>query len=222
MKDKRKRVDFNQVKFDVRYRVFNDSVVININNLLKQIAKREGISYNQIESLMFHGYIHRGKEISPNIFKVRFGTSATNIRTNIIDNKGKSKPILEVDGETIHRQKMTFDSVSPDRWSNESFLMYYDNVHTRYCGMGSVEAHLKSKSKTPAKKIKILLSKFQMLGLDKIDLKNYIEWVFSNKSKKFTLSLGFLVSDTCIQDWLNKREKVRGNEKKKRASSKWQ
>lgn len=209
-----KRINFNEEILKVRYRVFNGAIHINMNSLLKQIADKEKLEYIYNESLYFLSYINKGKEISNNIFKVRVGTDATNIRSNVVNKNSNSPAIL--DGEVIKNQKMAFDNAHPNRWSEDAYLYYFDNMYSRVYGVGSVEVFAGSKGfgiKTPKSKVKMLIGKFISMGFSRADIKEYVDWVFYNKSKGITISLGFLLSDHCIQEWLNNKKNIDGKKK---------
>lgn len=215
----RERIDFKSTSVDARYRIFNGSLQINLDSLIKQLANAENLGYTKNKHGMFFiAYVDdKNKCVSQSIFKVRSGTNATNIRTNIIPDKLKNKSIV-FDGEIIERQKMAFDNAHLDRWSEEAYLHYFDNIHSRTYGIASVEVFAGSKgigARTPKAKIKILLGKFLSLGFGRKDVKDYIDWMFRNKYKKYTISLGLLISDGCIQEWaINKKGNVNANKGK--------
>ena len=83
-----------------------------------------------------------------------------------------------------------------------------------------MEATQKSKSlKSPKSRIKYLINTFDSLGMGRKEVKEYIDWAFAKKSGRYTIGLGFLASDTCIQEWLNMKKK--GSDYEGRISSKW-
>lgn len=209
-----KRIDYRKIKLNVKYRIFNDVVQLDVKNILRQISKLEKLDFKPNDNkILFQSYVHKNK-ISPHMFKVRCGTTVTGIKASIIPNKKISKNIFSENDNCSTRQKMTFDTVKPDRWSNESFIKYYDNLHSKFYGIRSIEASSNSKArKSPMSRIKEMIGAFDSIGLNRKELKEYIDWVFNNKASKITLSLGLLSSNSCMQEWMNFKKKGVNNDK---------
>ena len=120
---------------------------------------------------------------------------------------------------------MAFDTTGPDRWATEAFVDYYDHVHTLTYGIRSMEVTQGSKGfRSPKGKLKQLMLKFEEAGYkdNKEQVtKEYIDWLFSAKGKKYTIGLNFMMTDGLISEFLVIKKKRDRKGGKKRASSKW-
>lgn len=218
------RKEYKRLPGKIRYRVVGDGAIeVDLNFLLSRIAEYEKYKYRGKQKLRFIGYV-KDNRISEQIFKLRYcDTNAVNIRTNFIEKKPKSLPVLKLNGEVSSHLKSDFDKVQPHSWSDEAFLHYWDNQHTLAYGIGSVEVYSGSKTgvQTPKGKMKYLINKFIAMGFTKNDVSKYIQWVFKKKATKSTVGLGFALLDSVIQEFLIQYKRENNRDGGRKDNSKW-
>jgi len=217
----RQRVNFKQVKSAIRYRIFDGQVQVDLSFLLKKIGLEEKLDYEFDNRLFLLSYVdNKNKKIDSVLHKFKCGTSFVKM---LLGNPEKEKPIdaVGINGETRRNRKMVSGNVRPERWSNEAFLDFFDDEHAKAYKIRSLEANVVNNKKSPSAKIKDLINKFETIGFTKTDVRDYIKWVFRNKSGKVAIGIGFLSSDVCIQEWMNQKVKEKNGKRKNVTKSKW-
>jgi len=212
----RSYVTSNLVNHNIKYKLFNKYLTIDLRDLLIAILNDAGISGLNAEKVeMVIPY-----DIDNVIVK--------NILSIVIDKRRFNLKLDDCEIVLNKRQKIDYDNTHPHRWSISQWGKYIESKFWSYYGFQSVELNLRGpcgalrRGKAFGNIRKIILNVINMQGYSEKHVVEYINWAFAKKSQKVSLSLGLMASDSMIQEWLVWRhKKLKEKKQEKQLSEKW-
>jgi hypothetical protein len=196
-------VTANKFPTEVKYKIFNDQIVIDLKEIIDGILDHQGIAKYKTERIDMQLPFDMNKVVTGN---------------SIVLGIDKKRFLIRIpSGEVItsNQQKIDYDNTQPYRWKLPQWLKYIENLYFKYYGFNSIELDINDVNNVLKRgkvlgSIRTVILKIKGVKAFKCDentVVEYLDWVFSTKHGKTNVCLGFLMSDVVIQDWIISRIK---------------
>ena len=198
-----KRVNFVIKNLNVKCKEKPEAIYLDLNRIISAIAEQYGFTFDPTCEAFLLLMKDVKNTITNKFVRIKLGTNIYTIKTVASVSK-TNQPASDL--SSLPRQKLNYENITPDRWPEEQFIRYFNDMHHKTYGIESVEALTTSKSlRSPKGRIKILIAKFEELGYGRTSVRDYIKWVFEYKAQRMSsMSFALLMSDAIIQEWRNK------------------
>lgn len=216
--EKRLYVTATKFPIEVKYKILNDQVILDIKELIDGILDENNIDKYETEKVEIR--------IPFDLNKVVTGNSI------ILGIDKKRYTIRIPSGKVIvsKQQKIDFDNTHPHRWKLPQWVKFIENLYYKYYGVHSLELSFdksnigkirRGKACGMLNGIRKKVKAIKVRKMTDVDVLEYIDWVFSAKHEKVSISLAFLNSDSVIQDWLLNKCKNNKNKPADKKVRKW-
>lgn len=210
-------ITYKPLQSRIRYKLFNNIVEIDLKEIIDKVLVDAGITgFNTKQTCLSIPY---------NIDDTASGDTLT----LLVDKRRFHIRIPDMEIVANKQQKIDYDNTHPHRWSMEQWGKYIEKLFWDKYGFRSVELDFRGTAGCIRRGkvygyIKSIINKvthIDGLDTDMNSVVDYINWAFTNKSAKNSLTLGLLSCDGFIQDWvIYKRRNARVA--RKELSDKWQ
>jgi len=208
-------VTYNKYNGQVRYKIFNNQVIVDLKSIIDGILEEQGIGGYKTDKVELSIPFDIDKEVTGNSLAF------------IVDKRRYILRLKNMEVIPSNQQKIDYDNTHPHRWGINQWIKYIESLFFETYGMSTIELDLRgTEGKFRRGKayhiVKALIKKILDITEFKADhysVIEYLKWIFSFK-KKHPISIGSLQSDYYIQEWIfyKKREKGKpgnGNIKRK-------
>lgn len=193
----------NKADVEVKYKLRNNNVEIDLKGIIDSILDEQGIGKYKTEKIEIRIPYDSDKVVTGNTMVLG------------IDNKRFTLRLQALEVIPSKQQKIDYDNTHPHRWAIPQWLKLIEHLYYQHYGFKAVELDLRAESGQfkrgkvygQIKNLKNKIMGLKVVKCTEIEVVEYLNWVFTNKSGKSSLSLPLISSDTMIQEWVVQKKK---------------
>ena len=185
----------------IKYQLRNGQVIIDLKEIIDGILDKEGIAKYKTMKMTMNIPYNLKNEVSGNTVNM------------VIDKRRFLINLSDLEIIRTKQQKIDYDNTHAHRWKIPQWIKFIEDLHFQSYGLKPVELDYRGqfggiRRAKSYSQVSILIGKLMNIESFKVtekDVMEYIRWVFTFKSKKTLVTVGFLTSDGLIQEWIHSR-----------------
>jgi hypothetical protein len=178
----------------IRYEVRNGQVIIDLKGVIDNILDEETIGKYKLDKATLNVPFDINKQVTGNSMSMVLNKNRFTMRLKAVE-------ILP-----SKQQKIDYDNTHAHRWKIPQWVKFIEDLFYQTYDCKAIELDLRGQQGGMKRgkiysQIKSLQTKIEGLGYGDKHMVHYLRWAFAKKSKRTTLTLGLLGSDSMIQEW---------------------
>ena len=207
----------NKTDVEVKYKLFNNNVMIDLKDIIDKILDDQGIGNYKTEKIEIRIPYDANKVVTGNTMVLG------------IDNKRFTLRLQALEVIPSKQQKIDYDNTHPHRWAIPQWLKLLEHLYYEYYGFKAIELDLRADSGQfkrgkiygQINNLKKKILSLKAIKCTEVEIVDYLNWIFTNKSGKTSLNLGLIQSDALIQEWVIYKRKYKPALSQDRKKRKW-